>query len=70
MKFSTMILLAPLKVHLKTKRSPFTVCEYLVWIQSYEGLNCEFQSKKMAKNWAQNQQELIKFMTSQCVHVK
>ena len=38
MKFSTMILLAPLKVRLKTKRSPFTVCEYLVKIQSYEGL--------------------------------
>ena len=26
MKFSTMILLVPLKVRLKTKRSPFTVC--------------------------------------------
>ena len=26
MKFSTMILLAPLKVRLKTKRSPFTIC--------------------------------------------
>ena len=38
MKFSTVILLAPLKVRLKIKRSPFTVCEYLVWIQSYEGL--------------------------------
>ena len=44
MKFLTMILLAPLKVRLKTKRSPFTVCEYLVWIQSYEGL-------KLLKLW-------------------
>ena len=38
MKFSTMISLAPLKVRLKTKGLPFTVCEYLVYIQSYEGL--------------------------------
>ena len=44
MKFSTMILLAPLKARLKTKRSPFTVCEYLVYIQSYEGL-------KLLKLW-------------------
>ena len=36
MKFLTMILLTPLKVRLKTK--PFTVCQYLVWIQSYEGI--------------------------------
>ena len=44
MKFSTMILLAPLKVLLKTKRSLFTFCEYLVWTQSYEG-------RKLLKLW-------------------
>ena len=58
MKFSVVFLLSPVKKHLLPRTAPFTVCQYLFWLQKYEGLKLSANSEKETADSA-------KIMTSQ-----